>query len=196
MHLQAHLNGHDFAHVLNQLTPIRIGLDPDSDRRFVAISPPTHVGMVASKGLRIVTDLQLQWDVIGIRVPVTMKNMSVLLTPSMAELDGKPALLFGVKIEGGDLSAIPSFLEHVIIDQVNDALARMRSSIAWRFMETLDFAFRLPDQVDPRYLVRLFASAGTARVEHDTLILTVDWGLEAHPHALHAPPVEDGLVSE
>lgn len=189
MHLEAHLTSTDFAHVFAQLTPLRISLDPNSDKRFLALSPPAHVGIVASRGLRIVTDLQLQWDVIGLRVPVSMKRVSVLLSPSIAEVDGQMVLMFGVRIEDADLSAIPSFVENVLLDRVNDALAKNKSSICWRFMETLDFSFRLPELVSPRYRVRLFASSGAVRVDHHSLVLSVDWGLEAHPHEVHDAPV-------
>lgn len=185
MHLEAHLTSTDFAHVFAQLTPLRLSLDPNSEKRFIALSPPAHIGLVAPRGLRIVTDVQLQWDVIGLRVPVSLKRVSVLLSPSVAEVGGQPVLLFGVKIEDADLSAIPSFVESVLLDRVNDLLAKNRSSICWRFMETLDFSFRLPEQVSPRYRVRLYASAGAVRVDHHALVLRVDWGLQTHPHDLH-----------
>jgi hypothetical protein len=185
MHLEAHLTAADFLHVFTQLTPLRIALDDQSDHRFLSLSPPSHVGLVATRGLRIVTDLHLQWDLIGLRVPVSMKNVSVLLTPSVAMLDGQEALLFGIRIEDADLSAIPSFVESVLIDRVNHELAKRQASICWRFMETLDFSFRLPELVSPRYRVRLFASAGAVRVDSHALVLRVDWGLEAHPHDGH-----------
>jgi hypothetical protein len=188
MHLEAHLTTTDFAHVFAQLTPLRLSLDANSDKRFLALSPPAHVGLVANRGLRIVTDLQLQWDVIGLRVPVSMKRVSVLLSPSVADVDGQAVLLFGVRIEDADLSAIPSFVESMLLERVNHELAKRETSICWRFMETLDFAFRLPEQVSPRYRVRLFAASGAVRVEHHKLVLSVDWGLEAHPHEVHDEP--------
>ena len=186
MHLSAHLTAADFERVLAQLTPLRIALDADNERRFLALSPPAHVSL-SSQGLRIVTDLQLQWDVVSVRFPVSMKRVSVLLKPSMTELDGQLVLLLGVTIEEADLSALPGFLESVLIDRVNDALARRDARIVWRFMETLDFSFRLPAQVRPRYRVRLYASSGTFRIEKDTFVLTVDWGLDTHPHESDAP---------
>lgn len=197
MHLEAHLTTTDFAHVFAQLTPLRISLDANSAKRFLALSPPAHVGIVASRGLRIVSDVQLQWDVVGLRVPVSMKRVSVMLSPSVAEIDGQPVLLFGVRIEDADLSAIPSFVESVLLERVNDALAKREASICWRFMETLDFNFRLPGLVSPRYRVRLFASSGAVRVDHHALVLRVDWGLEAHPHEVHdAPFVADDDEAE
>lgn len=182
MHLEAHLTSADFKHVLGQLTPLRVSLDENSDKRFLSLSPPQHVALVPSRGLRIVADVQLQWDVIGFALPVSMKRVSVLLTPSVVEVAGQAVLLFGVRIEDADLSAIPSFVESVLLDRVNDALAKREASICWRFMETLDFNFRLPHLVSPRYRVRLFASAGAVRVDSHALVLSVDWGLEAHPH--------------
>lgn len=189
MHLEAHLTSTDFAHVFAQLTPLRISLDASSDKRFLALHPPAHVGIVASRGLRIVTDLQLQWDVIGVRVPVSMKRVSLLLSPTVGDSDGQLVLFFGVRIEDADLSAIPSFVESVLLDRVNDALRKNKASICWRFMETLDFSFRLPHSVSPRYRVRLYASSGTVRVDPHTLVLSVDWGLEAHPHEVRDAPV-------
>jgi hypothetical protein len=160
---------------------MRVSLDADNDRRFLALSPPSHVSL-SSQGVRIVTDLQLQWDLVGLRVPVTMRRVTVLLLPSVTEIEGQLVLLLGVTVEEADLSAIPGFLESVLIDRVNDALARRDARIVWRFMETLDFTFRLPQQVRPRYRVRLFASTGSVRIDRDTLVLSVDWGLETHPH--------------
>jgi hypothetical protein len=187
MHLEAHLTAQDFSHVLSQLTPLRIALDGNGDRRFLSLSPPTHVAFVGSRGLRIITDVQLQWDVIGLRFPVSMKRVSVLLSPSVVEVEGQSVLAFGVRIEDADLSAIPSFVESVLLDRVNDALAKRETSLAWRFMETLDFSLRLPEQVSPRYRVRLYASSGAASMHAHALVLRVDWGLEAHPHdATHA----------
>jgi hypothetical protein len=117
-----------------------------------------------------------------------MKRVSVLLSPTVAEVDGQAVLLFGVRIEDADLSAIPSFVENVLLERVNYELAKRETSICWRFMETLDFNFRLPESVTPRYRVRLFAASGAVRVEHHKLILSVDWGLEAHPHEVHDEP--------
>jgi len=184
MHLEAHLTAQDFSHVLSRLTPLRIALDGDGDRRFLSLGRPMHVAFAGSRGLRIIADVQLQWDVIGLRFPVSMKRVSVLLSPSVVEADGQSVLAFGVCIEDADLSAIPSFVESVILDRVNEALAKRETSLAWRFMETLDFSFRLPEQVKPRYRVRLYASSGASRMDAHTLVLRVDWGLEAHPHEL------------
>lgn len=196
MHLEAHLTAKDFSHVLAQLTPLRIALDGDGERRFLSLSRPTHVAFAGLSGLRVIADLQLQWDVIGVLLPVSLKRVSVLLSPSVVEVEGQSVLAFGVRIEDADLSAIPSFVESMLLDRVNDALAKRESSFAWRFMETLDFTFRLPAQVSPRYRVRLYASSGEASMNAHALVLRVDWGLEAHPHdAQHEQFADDDGVS-
>lgn len=181
MHLTAHLTVADLARALAQLTPLKVSLDATNDHRFVALSRPEKVELSAA-GLRIVSDVQLQWDLIGLRVPVSMKQVSVLLTPTVVQQDAQLVLLLGVKIEDADLSSIPSFVESMLIDRVNDALARRDASIVWPFMETLDFTLKLPHQVRPRYRPRLFASVGTVRLSQDLLELRVDWGLDVHPH--------------
>ena len=193
MHLEAHLTAQDFSHVLTRLTPLRISLDANSEKRFLSLSPPTHVALVGARALRIITDVQLQWDVIGLPIPVTMKRVSLLLSPSVVEVAGQSVLAFGVRIEDADLSALPSFVEAVVLDRVNEALAKRETSFAWRFMETLDFSFRLPAQASPRYRVRLFASSGAVRMDAHAFVLRVDWGLETHPHD---PPPRDVEFTE
>ena len=184
MHLEAHLKVADFKHVFSELTPLRISLDGGSDKRFIALSRPHQVSLVAGRGLRVVADVQLQWDLIGLRVPVSMKRVSLLLQPNIVELAGQAVLAFAVQIEEADLSAIPSFVENMLLERVNEALAKREAAIAWRFMETLDFSFRLPAQISPRYRVRLFAARGAVRVDSEVLVLRVDWDVQAHPHEL------------
>jgi hypothetical protein len=179
MRLEAHLTASDFHHVFEQLTPLSVALDPEVPHRQLALEPPSHVSLLAGQGLRIITDLRLQWDVIGVRFPVTLRRVVILLSPSMIAVEGRQALVFGLHIEDADLSAIPSLLREVLVSRVNDALAKNRSRIAWRFMDTLDFGFPLPHEIRPPYTMRLFARSGDVEVYEDSLRLSVEWGLTA-----------------
>jgi len=178
MHLEAHLTTSDLQNALTQLTPLVISLDPSSPQRRLSIEPPSSVELRAGVGLRVVTDLLLQWDVIGLRVPVTLRRVALCLRPHMGVLDGQAALLFDVRIEDADVSALPGFVADVIVARINDALAQPEARIAWRFTETLDFRFALPDRIQPAYNMRLFSQAGEVLVDEDYLRLVLVWELE------------------
>jgi hypothetical protein len=179
MRLEAHLTTGDLQDALYQLTPMAVSLDPDTPSRQLSIKPPSKVALLDGLGLQVVTDLQLQWDLIGLRVPVTLRRVSLLLRPLVELLDGQPALLFLPQLQEADLSAIPGILRDVILARINDALARPDARIAWRFTETLDFSFSLPAQVLPAFQVRLFVRSGDVHVQNGVLRLGIDWGVTA-----------------
>jgi hypothetical protein len=179
MRLEAQLTSADLQHALFQLTPLTLSLDPDSPHRHLALKTPTDVVLVAGQGLRVVTEVQLQWDLIGVRVPVTLRRVSILLSPRIIEIDSRPVLAFGLRIEEADLSAIPAFLRDVLVARVNDALAKPEARIAWHFMDTLDFSFNLPREVQPSFAMRVFARSGHVQVDADAVRLSIDWGLYA-----------------
>jgi hypothetical protein len=179
MRLEAQLTTSDLQDVLYQLTPLAVSLDPDTPSRQLSIRPPRKVQLLDGLGLQVVADLQLRWDVIGVRFPVTLRRVSLLLKPSVELLDGQPALLFRPQLQEADLSAIPGILRDVILARINEALARPDVRIAWRFMEALDFRFPLPPQVLPAFKMRLYARGGVVQVDKGVLRLAIDWGLTA-----------------
>jgi hypothetical protein len=179
MRLEAHLTTGDLQDALFQLTPMAVSLDPDTPSRQLSIKQPSKIALLDGLGLQVVTDLQLKWDLIGIRVPVTLRRVSMLLRPCVELVDSQPALLFVPQLQEADLSAIPGILRDVILARINDALARPEARIAWRFMETLDFRFPLPPLVLPAFEVRLFARSASVHVENGVLRLGIDWSLTA-----------------
>jgi hypothetical protein len=181
MRLEATFSTADLRNALCQLTPLTISLDPDSPHRRLSIKPPSEVALIAGLGLRVVAEVQLQWDVIGVRLPVTLRRVAIVLDPSVMLLDGQEALAFTLRLEEADLSAIPSFLQDVLVARLNEALARPEARIAWRFLDTLDFRFDLPPAVQPRIEARLYARSGTVSVRDDELHLSVEWGFAAEP---------------
>jgi hypothetical protein len=179
MRLEAHLTTSDLRNALLQLTPMAVSLDPDTPSRQLSIRSPSKVALLDGLGLQVVTDLQLQWDLIGLRVPVSLRGVSLLLRPIVELVAGEPALLFLPQLQEADLSAIPGILRDVILARINDALSRREARIAWHFMDTLDFRFPLPPQVLPAFEVRLFARSASVHVANGVLRLGIDWGLTA-----------------
>lgn len=179
MRLEARFSTADLQNALFQVTPLKVSLDRDSPQRRLEIQAPSEVALIGGIGLRIVTEAQLQWDVIGVRLPVTLRRVGIVLAPYIARAGGQEILAFGLRLEDADLSAIPAFLQDVLVARVNEALERPEARIAWRFMETLDFRFDLPDLIQPRFNVRLYARSAELEVQDDSLRLSVEWGLAA-----------------
>jgi hypothetical protein len=195
MRLEAHLTAADFQHAFEQLTPLTVALDPESPNRQLSLKPPSHVSVLAGHGLRVVTEMQLQWDVIGLRVPVTLRRVVIVMTPSVGEHDGRQSLLFGLRIEEADVSAIPAFVREVVVGRVNEALAKPDVRIAWPFLETLDFGFPLPTEIKPAYSMRLYARSGAVLVEDGSVCLSVEWGLSAQTQPQIAKDIKHANVN-
>ncbi|HEX2678769.1 MAG TPA: hypothetical protein VHM19_19080 [Polyangiales bacterium] len=172
----------DILKVFSELTPLRIALDREQPDRTLWLERPTKVEIVDERAVRLVTSARIQWDVVNIKLPITLRSISVLATPSIETHDGRDVLMFAMKVEEADLSVVPSFIESQIIARVNEELEAHRTEIAWRFAETLDFKFRMPEGSEPRRDVHLYARHGNVRVSNEGLVLATSFELDAEPH--------------
>lgn len=190
MWLQALLTSEDVTAALAEITPLRVALDEESVDRYLWLMPPSAVTFVPERGVRIVACARLQWDVIGVSVPLTIRVAEVLLRPFVEQIDGEDVLRFQAEIERLDLSHVPSLVEAPIIARLNAKLAEPTAHVSWKFMETLDFEFKMPASVAPLQKLRLFARWGAVRIQEDGLTLAVAFGFEAtrDKNSLHAPP--------
>lgn len=190
MWLQAILTPTDLERMLGEITPVRIALDREDDaQRYLWLDRASRVETTDGDGVRIVTSARLQWDVIGIKVPITLRRVSVLVVPSIAQRDGMDVLAFNAKIEHADLSPVPEFIEESLIARVNSALTAENAQLVWRFTETLDFHFKLPDMLDPARGVRLHARWGAVRTTREGIAIAASFALDAEPHEM--PTVYD-----
>jgi hypothetical protein len=179
MWLQALFTPADLERILCEITPIQVALDERSPDRYLWLDRPSHVETTADQGIRIVTTARLQWDVLGIAVPVTLDDMNLLLAPSIVRRDGKDALAFSARVERVDLPVIPGFLEGSIVLSINEALASERAQLLWHFMDTLDFHFRLPDAIEPPRQLHLYARWGALRMSAEGVAVAASFSLNA-----------------
>jgi hypothetical protein len=186
MWLQATFTAQDLHDALAKLTPLRIALDSDDPERCLWLGKPSEV-FLSDEGVHITTRGQVRWDVAGLTVPVTLRTLRVALTPSIEDLDGEEALVFGLRVVEADLTALPSFLDRSVVSRVNDALARPQSKLVWRFLDTLDFNFALPDKLEPNRRMSLFARWGKVRVTDEALTLVVSWGTDTEQDPASEP---------
>ena len=130
------------------------------------------------------------WRTIVLRISLGGRfgGHCLLLLGQHLPVDLVITLLFGLRIEEADLSAIPAFLRDVLVARVNEALEKADDRIAWRFMDTLDFSFFLPREVLPLTQLRVYARSGAVQVEADALRLSIEWGLSASADRSDALP--------
>lgn len=194
MWLQAILTPTDLERILGQITPVRIALDRDDDsERYLWLDRPSRVETTEGDGVRIVTSARLQWDVIGIKVPITLRRVSALVVPRIARREGVDVLMFSAHIEQADLSPVPEFIEEPLIARVNEALTADHAQLAWAFTDTLDFHFQLPEMIDPQRGLRLYARWGAVRTTREGIALAASFALDAEQEErqldLSTPPV-------
>lgn len=184
MWLQAIITADDLMHALAELTPTRIQLDDEGPDRAFELDPPTEVRFRPNEGALIKTSARLRWDVIGIKLPVALRSVDVLLTPSVErDADGNDLLVLQARIEDLDLTALPGFLDGKLKDRINAALERPSSFVRWRFVRTLDFHFQLPDKVQPVRDLRLSARWGATRVSEQGFVMAASFGFFAQEQA-------------
>jgi hypothetical protein len=180
MWLQAIITADDLMHALAELTPTRIQLDDEDPDRAFELDPPSEVRFRANEGAVIRTSARIRWDVIGIKVPVTLRSVDVLLIPSIErDADGNDLLVLQVRIEDLDLTALPGFLDGALKDRINAALTRPSSFVRWRFIRTLDFHFHLPQAVQPTRDLHLAARWGATRVSDQGFVMAASFGFFA-----------------
>jgi hypothetical protein len=179
MLIQALLTADDFVTALAEVTPLRVALDPESSDRYFWLARPSSVTFIPERGVRIVTSAYLQWDVIGVSVPVTIRTAEVLLRPSIVHVDDQDILSMRAEIERLDLSHVPSLVEAPIVAALNSKLGEPEASLPWKFMETLDFHFKMPSMVAPLETLHLFAREGEARITENAVVLQVALGFSA-----------------
>lgn len=183
MWLQALFTARDLERILSEITPIQIALDEQAGQRFLWIDRPTQLS-TAEQGIHVVTGARLQWDLLGVAVPITLRNLQLCLTPCIKRREGRDILAFSVQLERAAMAALPEFVELPLLERINEALADERAHLEWRFMDTLDFHFRLPDNVEPARQLHLYARWGALRMSDEGVAVAASFSLNAEQPAL------------
>jgi hypothetical protein len=178
MWLQALFTSADLERALSEITPIQIALDEPGSGRYLWLDRPSEVETTADHGIRVVTSAKLQWDLLGIGIPVVLRSVTLALTPSITRRDGKDLLAFSTRIEHADFSGIPELVEAPLLERINAALAQERAHLVWHFMDTLDFHFKLPENVEPPRQLHLYARWGALRMSEQGIAVAASFSLD------------------
>jgi hypothetical protein len=179
MWLQALFTSADLERILSEITPIQIALDEPGSGRYLWLDRPSEVETTSEHGIRVVTAARLQWDLLGIGIPVVLRSVTLALTPSIGRRDGKDVMAFSTRIEQADFSALPDAMEAPLLERVNAALTQEHAHLVWHFMDALDFHFKLPDTIEPPRQLHLYARWGALRMSEQGVAVAASFSLDA-----------------
>ena len=152
---------------ISEWLPLKLLLgDLKKEDRYLLLSDPTAIELLPGRGLRLACRAQIRWPIMGLTVPITAKELSVLLLPSIATPGGQPALVFGVQIERADLSAVPARLDTAITEALNRALAE-RAKLKWEFGKMLTRSVPMPLMLTTTDSIDLLCDHGLVEVTED-----------------------------
>lgn len=178
MWIQALLTSTQLGLLLSELLPMKILLDGNDPDRYLYVDVPSLV-TTTQEGMRLTTSACLQWDVIGIKVPLVMSHVVVTLIPSIEVHEGQDALVLSLRLDEAALPAVPGFVETSLLKRVNEELAKESAQIVWQFTHTLDFTFSLPARIVGAPRVRLFAHQGATKMSDEGIVLAAHFRVEA-----------------
>jgi hypothetical protein len=179
MKLQAVFSRDELVSFAAQWLPLKLLLgDPSKDDRFLMLTDPKAIELVPNAGLRIACRAQIRWPVLGMSVPITARTLSVLLTPSIASIEGHPALVFRLKIEQADLSGVPARLDSTVTDAINRALSE-RVKPTWKFGQSLTRGVPMPAILATTESIDLEVQSGAVEVSHEAFTFQLTLSAEA-----------------
>lgn len=184
MHLRAQLSLDDLTRFVAEFSPVRFDFAAENAReRYLLLEPPTSVTLVADAGVRIVTSAWIRWSLSVFTVPIALPHVTVLLRPSIAKSPTlkRGCLVFHLEIETMDVAKLPAFVDHALMQRLNEELAH--HPLVWDFGKTLGHTFELPRNIPPVEAISLQVHWGELRVGEDGLFLdvSIDAGVVRDP---------------
>lgn len=170
MWLEAILSHEDLRQLAAQLFPLTFDLGGGAT---LLLATPSEVSLVPDAGLRIVCSAELTWPVLGIAVPISLRSLSLVLSPKIAQKDGAEVLAFEPTLEHADFVMVPGAVDDRLSARINQELLKHKTDVAWNFAETLRGSFELPDALSPRGAVTLCSHGAMVRVTAEAVVLAV-----------------------
>jgi hypothetical protein len=136
------------------------------DARALTFVPATGVSLSCTADIR--------WSLLGIKVPIHLRELSVMLTPRIATRSTGPALVFELAIEHADLAGVPAVVDAHLVERVNQALSERQVELGWEFAKTLTHSFALPALLANLRSFNLGVGESSVEVVQDALVLSVE----------------------
>ncbi|HEX7602740.1 MAG TPA: hypothetical protein VF316_14085 [Polyangiaceae bacterium] len=175
MWLQATFTTADLAHAFERICPAHVRIDED---RWIDIARPTTLELIDGIGVRLITEARIRWTVIGIDVPITVKEAEIFLVPRLVEVDGHTVLELTPRLGDFDLKFVPHLVDEGIATRINEALVNERGAMQLDFAKMLDWMVPLPKALAPADSVHLQAKWAEFRIADDAITFAVSFGAD------------------
>ncbi len=177
MRIEITLGLDEIVRALEQATPLRIHFGDDDETRWVELERPSQVSLVPDRGLRIVADGRLRYELAGVKLPFAIRRAQLLLEPVIARIaGGHERLDFKISVEHVDLEHVPDVAERVLERVVNDALAAL--DLHWGFGRALDLTIGIPARFEPLDELLVKPAASQVTVTSSELRLSLNAGID------------------
>ncbi len=170
MWLEAIVSAEDLQRTLSRFAPVTIRLGEGGE---LALESPSEVSLLADRGVRVVCRARMVWPVIGVRVPMTIRSLIILLCPIIEAQAHGDVLVFKLEIEHADFALVPTFIDNRIISQINAKLAVKHVELSWSYAETLHHVFRMPHALDAVESLALVVDGAVVKVTKEAVGLAV-----------------------
>src|SRR5688572_15552050 len=88
MHIDITLGLDEIVRVLQEATPLRVHFGGDDETRWVELEHPSEVKLVPDRGLRVVADGHMRYEIAGIKLPFAIRRAQLLLEPEIVRIEG------------------------------------------------------------------------------------------------------------
>jgi len=171
MRVEAIVTRHDLEKVAVQFAPIEFKLGDAGGT--LRLEDPSDIYLVAAVGLHMKCTAHLHWPVLGLKIPVTIKPLTVRVLPEIDTREKGDALVLKFQIEHADVATVPTIIDNEITKLINRELIKNHIDVAWNFADTLTHTFDLPASLAPIKALGLHVIGGAVRVTEDALVLSI-----------------------
>ncbi|MEO8874158.1 MAG: hypothetical protein ABI461_01110 [Polyangiaceae bacterium] len=178
MRLEAIVTRDDLERVAKQFAPLKLNLGDGGGT--LEIDDPSDIRLVPAVGLHMQCTAHLHWPVLGIKIPITIKPLTVRVLPSIDKREKGDALVLTFQIEHADVAIVPTIIDNEITNLINRELVKNHLDVAWNFADTLTRDIDMPKSLGHIKSLGLHVQAGAVRVSDDALILTISLTTTVH----------------
>jgi len=190
LRIEATLLPDDVEQIVRQFVPLEVALGKDgTSSAAIAVEEVTAISLVPGTGVRVLCSARIRWPILGIRLPVIVQRLGILLLPSIRSADGEERLVLQLRLESADIAWVPSRVDQSITEHVNRELADHRVELVWNFQHALTRVFPLPPGLRTAASLQLRVEGGRVEVTEGGLRLSVSLAASVAPRptlAVHA----------
>jgi hypothetical protein len=165
----------DLDQLLHQAVPLTIEFGAPDAPHSLALSDLSETRLVADRGLRVVCKARVVWPILGIRVPLALRSVTLLLLPTIGRGAEGDVLTFRLSLEHADFSGIPTVIDTRITEAINAKLAERDVELSWDFSKALARVARLPGFLDPLEAFAVRPAWGEVRITEEAIVYAVSF---------------------